>query len=741
MKRLGGDRFARLTFVTVLFSLSVSAQTGRDRSTGLNAAAVVRPLFDLRSPERSPFPSDAFTVADTNQNTDRRVNLRMPPDCRTNASDCDDVGVLNQLDGFNLQARISVPFDGEIDPESVTSKTVFLVKVRDALSRRAGDATVMGVNYIVWTPASRELSFRPDTALDQHTTYALVVTTGIRDVAGRAIGRAENVTRERADADEEAAYRRALAEAESSVRKAGVIATGSQIAALTVFTTQSFSHIVERMRESIQRAPAPTLNFNVGIDGARAVFADSTIAAVTNNADINVDGALTPENVNLAQWREIVRGAVGTVAFGTFRTLDFTTRPSGHVAPIPTRTGVLAPTGEIDVAFNLWLPAGTRPPGGWPVYIYAHGSQGHKNTGARIASIAAAHGLATITLNGRGRGHGSRTTMTVRRTDGTAMTFAAPGLGYDQNGDNVIGDQEPRRAPRPYGLFNSSGSTAQSAAQHFALVRALQAGVDVDGDGTVDLDGSRLYITGQSLGGAWGMLAFAYEPGLRAGVFVVPSATLPYQPILSPGDRPAAGADLLATRTPSLINSQYGLTSIDGRPVGGPFFNENLPLRDRPPLVNTVPGAIAIQRVIDRGIWVSQMASATAFAGLLRRAPPAGVSARPLIVQYARGDQIVTNPTSMDLIRAGDLADRASFYRHDLNFGLPGVPADPHAFFNTMNAANPNYYRIMLGAQHQAATFFESDGRRIIHPTPTELWEVPIRTPLPDDLFYLPRPR
>ena len=328
--------------------------------------------------------------------------------------------------------------------------------------------------------------------------------------------------------------------------------------------------------------------------------------------------------------------------------------------------------------------------------------------------------------------------MTVRRTNSTTMTFAAPGLGYDQNGDNVIGDQEPRRAARPYSLFNSSGSTAQAAAQHFALVRALQAGVDVDGDGTVDLDGSRVYITGQSLGGAWGMLTFALEPGLRAGAFVAASGTLPYQPMLSTGDRPAFGADLLASRTPSLINSAHGLTSIDGRPVAGPFFNENLPLRDESPLVNTVPGSVAIQRVADHVAWASQMASATAFAPLLRRARPLNIPARPFIMQYARGDQIVSNPIASEIIRAGDFADRVSFYRHDLNFGLPGVPADPHAFLNTINAANPNYYRIMIGAQYQLATFFASDGATFANPTPTELWETPIAF-LRDDLYYLPR--
>ena len=55
-----------------------------------------------------------FTVADARQNTGRRVNLPMPQDCVTHASDCEDIALLNQLDGFNMQARISIPFDGDI---------------------------------------------------------------------------------------------------------------------------------------------------------------------------------------------------------------------------------------------------------------------------------------------------------------------------------------------------------------------------------------------------------------------------------------------------------------------------------------------------------------------------------------------------------------------------------------------------------------------------------------------------
>src|SRR5262245_31861867 len=84
----------------------------------------VTPLFDLSSPERSPFPSDRFTAPDARQITGRRVNLPMP-DCATRASDCEDVVVLNQLDGFNREPRISIPFSGAIDPASVNSRSVF----------------------------------------------------------------------------------------------------------------------------------------------------------------------------------------------------------------------------------------------------------------------------------------------------------------------------------------------------------------------------------------------------------------------------------------------------------------------------------------------------------------------------------------------------------------------------------------------------------------------------------------
>ena len=65
----------------------------------------VHALFNLSHPETGPFPTDIFTITDHTQNTGRRVNLPYP-DCTIRVSDCEDLDVVNTLDGFGLQTRL-----------------------------------------------------------------------------------------------------------------------------------------------------------------------------------------------------------------------------------------------------------------------------------------------------------------------------------------------------------------------------------------------------------------------------------------------------------------------------------------------------------------------------------------------------------------------------------------------------------------------------------------------------------
>ena len=151
----------------------------------LAAGAGVSVRLDYSSPSTSPFPSDRFTRIDFTQNTFKRVKLPKP-NCAVQPSDCADIDVINTLDGFNTQPRITVPFTGNIDVATVTSDTVYLVDLGDTLSG-AGFGQRVGINQVSFDVASKVLVFASDELLNEHSRYLLVVTNGVRDAAGDPI--------------------------------------------------------------------------------------------------------------------------------------------------------------------------------------------------------------------------------------------------------------------------------------------------------------------------------------------------------------------------------------------------------------------------------------------------------------------------------------------------------------------------------------------------------------------------
>ena len=168
-------------------------------------------------------------------------------------------------------------------------------------------------------------------------------------------------------------------------------------------------------------------------------------------------------------------------------------------------------------------------------------------------------------------------------------------------------------------------------------------------DALPDLDASRIYYAAQSFGGMYGALFVAIEPRVRAAALNAPFPFL--GTLLSPTrGRPAAGA-ALAARTPPLINSPGTRHQRRPRGPGSPanYFNENLPLRNQPPVVNTIAGAMAIQEVFDNTEWVQQSGGALAYATLLRN------DDRPILLQVAKGDQVAPNPPVSEAHQGGRL--------------------------------------------------------------------------------------
>lgn len=702
----------------------------------MTEAAGVQVRFGIESPSAGPFPSNLFTVPDADHLTGLRVELPKP-DCAVRVSDCQNIDVLNTLDGFNLQPRLSIPFSAPIDLNSVTSDTVFLLSLGSTLPGGDTGGQIVGINQIIWDPDTNTLHVESDELLQQHTRYVLIVTRGVRDSNGHKLrsGALEQFRHELKTTGR-LAYWRELNDALGAIQRAKV--QRASIAALSVFTTQSTTAVLEKIRDQIKaEIPAPA-DFLLGPGGTRTVFSLDNISSMLFNRQTDTAPTFAPTSMagQLLALRSIP-SAVGQVAFGKYLSSDYETTAK-VIPPVGTASGIPEVQSQNEIYFNLFLPPGAPPPDGWPVAIFGHGNTASKQTGVFfVAADMAKRGIATIAINAVGHGNGPLGTLTVNQTVGSPVTFSAGGRGIDLNSNGVIDLNEGLAAAPPIG---SRDGIRQTVADLMQLVRQIEMGMDADGDTIPDLDPARIYYFGQSLGGMYGTVFLAVEPSVRAGVPNVAGGANIEIARLSPVSRPLLGT-LLAASVPSLIN------------VGGIQFNENMSLRDQPPVMNTVPGAIAIQEWLEQVEWVQQSGNPVTYSPHLRKQPLAGVSEKSVIIQFAKGDQQVPNPTSTAMLRAGDLADRATYYRHDLAFasrgdqsGIP-VPKDPHVFLLYVALAPtpvppinfPAVADIGAGARQQIAEFFASDGETIIDPDGAgSLFEVPIEGPLPEELNFIP---
>jgi hypothetical protein len=718
-----------------------------DRCTPSTFAA-----FDLGNPDSGPFPSDRFTVADASQLTGRRVDLPLP-DRVTRPSDYDDVSVINTLDGFNLQPRLSVAFSGPIDVNTINSNDVFVIRLGNTQNPQDRGGQVVGINQVVWDPATNTLHVESDQLLDQHTRYALIVTRGVHDLQRRPV-QASSAFERFLDEDDKIhdrglrGYHQELVEGLRAARRIGV--RENDIVTASVFTTQSATAILEKIRDQIHAATPAPADFLLGPNGERTVFNRTDVTGIHWEQQTGDNPpSFTPAELDLSLL-DFVPGAVGQIAFGKYDSPNYETTEQ-FIPPVGTRTGTPQVQGWNEVYFNLILPGGPEPEGGWPVAIFGHGSGQNKNGVLNVAAALAQHGIATIAINVVGHGFGLLGTLAVSQPGHATVTLPSGGRGFDQNGDHRIDSSEGVEATVPERLIHDRDGLRQTVADLMQLVRVIEVGMDVHGDGTRDLDPSRIYYFGQSLGGDYGAQMIAVEPDVHTAVLNVPVGDQAIRGLFSPTFRPSRGS-WLAERTPSLINAP-GVKQIGGVSITGPFFNDNMPLRagisypvvlengtshDIPsPVINDVPGAMAIQDVFENAEWAMFAGDSLAYMPHVRKDPLMGVQPKSIIFQFDKGDQNVPNPISSAMLRASELADRATYYRHDLAFAQrPKLPTNGHTFLTGIG--NPAWRDIAFGAQEQIATFFESDGTEIIQPQPSRFFETPIQGPLPEDLNFIP---
>ena len=121
------------------------------------------------------------------------------------------------------------------------------------------------------------------------------------------------------------------------------------------------------MRRQIKASTPAPASFVLGTGGERTVF---PLAGLTSILFSRQTGT-APGFARPADGTPFLAG-VGSIAFGAFDSPDYETA-SKVIPAVGSRTGVPAVQGTNRLYFNLFLPPGTAPAGGWPVAIFGHG--------------------------------------------------------------------------------------------------------------------------------------------------------------------------------------------------------------------------------------------------------------------------------------------------------------------------------------------------------------------------------
>jgi hypothetical protein len=513
--------------------------------------------------------------------------------------------------------------------------------------------------------------------------------------------------------------------------------------------------VLEKIRDQIHAATPDPADFLLGPAGERTVFSLDEITSIRwIQQTQDAPPGFTLRMLDLSGIR-LFQGAIGSVAFGKYQSPDYAVHPGEYIPSVGTRTGEPAVTGINEIYFNLYLPSGPVPQNGWPIAIVGHGVNGSKNPGffpvaapgARsrdeLVSALAAQGIAIVTTSAVGAGFGRLGTLTVNTIAGASFTFSAGGRGIDQGPrDGLIAANEGGVPARPRGIVHYSDAFRQTAADLMQLVRVIEVGIDADGDGQRELDPTRIYFHGSSWSGGYGTVFLGVEPDVRAAVLKAQGDPVWFA-LRGPAIRRTAGA-ILASRQPSPINFP-GISVFAGLSVDPPSFDENWPLRNgiplpveledgatrviQTPVTNRVTGALALQEILERYEWVSHAGSPVAYAPHIRKAPLRDAPAKSVLCVVFKGDETAPNPTTTAILRAGALADRTMYYRHDLaRLDFPSLPRNPHGF-NIATIA-PEYLQL-------DATFFITDGAVVIHPAPARYFEFPIAGALPEGLNFI----
>jgi hypothetical protein len=474
-------------------------------------------------------------------------DLTLNPPVANPANFGDPLVAISSLDGWSTVAPWSASFSSAPAASSIVpGSTVRVFEV--TLTGPGGAPTgatrelTSPAEYIAVLapsdPTGRTLAIVPTTPLKQLTSYMVVLTNGIRDAAGTPAtpdqtyflaqrtsplcvnGASTDPLLPAANACALEPLRQ-LTNAQLAVANSRGIAPGNVVVSW-VFTTQSITPVLQAVRSRVQ--PGTTRLARTGLTTAivgTAPVAEIYIGTLDLPYYLSAPTAANPTGPLNGFWRAAPNGYVPPFAGA----LDPTSTNITFANPFPVANST------VTVPVLMTVPTAQsgreKPAAGWPVVIFQHGITRNRTDALAIAATLGAQGFVVVSIDQPLHGVNAQSPFYFESTP-----FAALGSERTFDVDYV---NNTTGAPGPDGVFDTSGTHTinlaslltsrdnlrQAVADLFVLTASIPR-MDLDANGSPDLDGSRIQFVGQSLGAIVGTPFLAIEPNVNVGMLSVP---------------------------------------------------------------------------------------------------------------------------------------------------------------------------------------------------------------------------
>lgn len=515
-----------------------------------------------------PFPNNLLLLGSTD------LTLNIPV---TDAGNFSDPKVaMNTLDGFGTSVPWSLQFAAPIDPASlVGGATVRMFQV--TLTGPGGGVTgvvreLSSPQEFVVAPSPSDASGRtiaivPTKPLKQLTSYMALVTSGVKDAAGRNVRASlpyllaertsplcsNNASTIPALAAAQACALepvRKLVNSQEAAATAAGVAPGS-IVMSWVATTESITPTYLAVRSVVEQSPpaatlvAPTGKTLADLGLGLPPIANIYIGAISLPYYLSAPTAANPTAPLSGFWRAAPGAYVPPFNQAG---LDPASTNVTFANPLPVATS----TQKVPLLMTVPNAASgrTKPAAGWPLVIFQHGITRNRTDMFAVAGTLAAQGFAVIAIDLPL--HGITDTSNPFYVGNTPLAA----LGVQERTFNLDLQDNSTGAPGPDGVIDPSGS-------YFINLTSLLTTRDNLREGVVDLltlsralgslqaagtsfDAGKISFVGQSLGSIVGTMFLALDPAVPVGLLNVPGGGLARLLEASPTFGPRIRAGLAA---------------------------------------------------------------------------------------------------------------------------------------------------------------------------------------------------